>query len=277
MTDWITLGGVPPADLVRARLELHHAAQLLSAFGQTLLAPRADDSHRSMAWRGSAFVSGRTEDEAALRASLTPAGLTLALLSGGDTLGARSLVGLTPDEAHAWLEAELHSALERPELVLGLPEYDLPPRLAQGPFEGSPGALAELAAWYADAAGQLETLVSAEPRATPVRCWPHHFDIATLVVLDPEIGPGEGRSVGVGLSPGDGGIAEPYWYVTPYPYPEDPELPDLPGGYWNTEGWFGAVLPGSAVTGAGAAEEQQRLTADFVSTAVSAGKDLLGA
>ena len=69
---------------------------------------------------------------------------------------------------------------------------------------------------------------------------------------------------------------QPYWYVTPNPDPGTYDLPDLPGGYWNTEGWFGAVLPGSAVVDAGSAAEQASLTEAFLREAVSAGKVVLG-
>lgn len=85
------------------------------------------------------------------------------------------------------------------------------------------------------------------PRASAVRVWPHHFDIATLITLDD--GDAErARSVGVGLSPGDGGIPQPYFYVTPWPYPESKFGPKLPwNGYWHSKGWFGAVQRGEHV------------------------------
>ena len=83
-----------------------------------------------------------------------------------------------------------------------------------------------------------------------MRLWPHHFDIATLWTLDAGVDAEEARSVGMGLSPGDGTYAQPYWYVTPWPYPQATaeELPPLPAGRWHAEarngGWTGAVLLG---------------------------------
>ena len=101
-------------------------------------------------------------------------------------------------------------------------------------------AFAQLGAWYGNASLLLDAVVAATPDSAPVRCWPHHFDIATLQILD------GGRTVGAGFLGGDGQYREPYWYVTPYPYPNDrSSYPPLPrGGFWNTEGWFGAVLLG---------------------------------
>jgi hypothetical protein len=281
MRQWRTLGAVLPEDLVGIRSELHHAVQLLASFGQTLLDPRGDDSHRSMVWSASdaGFSTSPLDREPTLRMTLAPVDLTASVHEASGVLSSRSLVGLTPDEAYAWLESELACVLGREALQLGRPEYQIPAReTAEGdPFSGTPApALVELEAWFENASGVLDGLVATDTSATAVRCWPHHFDIATLLVLDPEIGPAEGRSVGVGFSPGDEATPQPYWYVTPYPDPGTYDLPDLPGGYWNTEGWFGAVLPGTAVVAAGSAAEQASLTAAFVREAVSAGMVVLG-
>ena len=63
--------------------------------------------------------------------------------------------------------------------------------------------------------------------------------------------------------------------MRPYPDPGTYDLPILPGGYGNTEGWFGAVLPGSAVVAAGSAAEQASLTEAFVRDAISAARVVL--
>ena len=281
MRQWRTLGAVSPEDLVGPRAELHHAVQLLASFGQTLLDPRPDDSHRSMVWSApdAGFSTGAMGQEPNLRVTVAPTDLKATLHGETGVLASRSLVGLTLDDAYAWLESELAGALGRDGLRLGRPEYEIPPRgTAKGaPLGGAPeAALVELEAWFENAAGVLDGLASQDDNATPVRCWPHHFDIATLFVLDPELGPEEGRSVGVGFSPGDVATPQPYWYVTPYPDPGTYDLPELPGGYWNTEGWFGAVLPGSAVVAAGSAAEQESLTGAFLREAISAGRVVLG-
>ena len=103
--------------------------------------------------------------------------------------------------------------------------------------------LAALSVWFAAAAEALGELRQSYRRYTPgpspVRCWPHHFDIATLVALE------EGhaaRSIGIGVSPGDDYYAQPYLYLSPYPKPDTEDLPQLPpGGRWHTKDFFGAV------------------------------------
>ena len=121
----------------------------------------------------------------------------------------------------------------------GLPSH----RVADGaPFTPDPAALETLDALYANAARELERVRASQAGAGPVRLWPHHFDIATLISRRGD-GSGEPeRQVGCGFVAGDAQIPEPYWYVTPWPYPPADALPALSMGRWNTKGWTGAVL-----------------------------------
>ena len=69
------------------------------------------------------------------------------------------------------------------------------------------------------------------------------------VLLQLEDGnPEQARSVGAGMSPGDGTYGEPYFYVSPWPYPEQNVLPALKGkGFWHTEGFTAAVLTAKTI------------------------------
>src|SRR5262249_51944288 len=109
-----------------------------------------------------------------------------------------------------------------------------------GRFLGPSAELAELARWYDRG---LDVLASAP--ATPIRIWPHHFDLGSIIYLDAAT---DGRQIGLGLSPGDKYYAEPYFYVTPSPTPKDARSAELPSGTWRREGWTGAVLRGSEIS-----------------------------
>jgi len=78
----------------------------------------------------------------------------------------------------------------------------------------------------------------------------------------------------VGLSPDDSSYDEPYWYVTPYPYPEDKtNLPELAAnGFWHTEEWVGAVLTASQFGEPKTSSEEIRA---FIDSAIAACKKLL--
>lgn len=278
--DWAPLGARAPTDLAETRLAAHWAAQIPAAAGATLAEPKEDHSHTSLSWSkahgalvGVALPDGR-------RAGLSLADLALVVLSD-DAVEARcALAGLTLEEGLTWLAGQLGgAALGRP--ALGRPAHGLPAHPAEegAPFEaGDPGAREELARWFGDASALLEG-VSRERGASPVRCWPHHFDIATLLALDVldegggERGGEEARSVGVGMTPGDGRYAEPYLYVTPWPYPAPAALAPLPLGRWHTDGWVGAVLTLTELVG----ESQPAASQRFIEAAIRACLTALGA
>ena len=82
--------------------------------------------------------------------------------------------------------------------------------------------------------------------------------------------------MGAGFAPGDESYAEPYFYVTPWPYPDVAELLPLSGGgRWHTEGWVGAVLTSTELVGLGDAAAQRRGAGDFLTEAVEASRHLL--
>jgi len=269
---WTRLGAVPPEDLVPGRRIAHHAAQLASAPAATWLAPEDDWSHENLGWESaSEALVGRPV--AGWRAGLRLRDLTLLVL--GDEASALDLVGRSRDDASRWLVGQFEAARGEPSGPLELPAHEIPDHpVAHGePFPTTdPEALAELSRWFAIADMALRALAVWEDRASPVRCWPHHFDLATLVTL---AGSGEdARTVGLGFSPGDGGIPEPYFYVTPWPYPDADALPPLPAGSWNTEGWVGAVLRGAEVVAWPASERRARVEG-FLDVASEAARELI--
>ena len=129
----------------------------------------------------------------------------------------------------------------------------------------------------ADARLQLHqaALAARTNGASEVRCWPHHFDLGTLVVIASNPDGSLAESIGIGLSPGDESYAEPYWYVSPWPYPETAALPALEsGGHWHTAGYTSAILTGSELT-AGPRESQFERLHSFLDTAVASSRDVL--
>ena len=146
------------------------------------------------------------------------------------------------------------------------------------PFSFAPKeAFQEIARWYANSDRALRKIEAETPKASAVRCWPHHFDIATLIEFATPQGHDSGRSIGVGMTPGDSTYPEPYLYVTPWPYPSDPPLSDLAGkGVWHTEGWLGAALTAPNLVAAGEATDQAQRVSDFLASALKACRDLVG-
>jgi hypothetical protein len=275
---WSPLGRVDPAALRQARLEAHWAAQLPAAAARAWADPRPDDSHTSLVWNEARSLLVGQPLKNGLRVSLHVPELRLFHLDGeGEPLDGFSLAGATLREAFGWLAA-MPGAPAGAELRV--PDYDLPdhPVGAGGPFTAEPLAgLAELARWYGNAAALLAHVTEARRGASPLRCWPHHFDYATLLTLDPDEPDAEkARSIGIGLSPGDGSYEEPYFYVNPWPYPEARETPTLGGGgRWHLEGWYGAVLPAAALEPSTDGAAQAAQVDAFVRSALEAEQTML--
>ena len=90
-----------------------------------------------------------------------------------------------------------------------------------------------------------------------VQFWPHHFDIAMLWFSGKLISGQDSANwdnsreqMNFGFSSGDGGIPEPYFYVTSYPFPDEVfEMEFSNNAYWHKEGWKGAVLKYGNITG----------------------------
>lgn len=105
----------------------------------------------------------------------------------------------------------------------------------------------------------------------------HHFDIGTLIILDPHKGAKEAKSVGCGMSPGDTTYAEPYWYVNLWPYPDKSKFPKLTFGKWHAEGWIGAILTASDLIEGGSVDSQAHRITKFFQDATQASFRILGA
>lgn len=253
---WLRTGSMDPHTLADARLQLHWAAQAVAGVGRTVNVPRADDSHTSFTW-SDAHQALLQEPVDGITCGLRLHDLTIIVIDAA--LRELPMRGRTLDEGFAFLESQFGKPLKRPDV--DLPDH----AVARGTrFDADAGHLEELARYYGDAAHLLDEIARSNPKAGPVRCWPHHFDIATLITLS---GHGdEAHTVGVGLSPGDGGSPEPYYYVTPWPYPDASRLAKLSIGSWNTVGWTGAVLPASRFA---EVEQQEELVRAFLREAMT--------
>lgn len=274
------LGSLPPTALISARQQLHQAAQVLAAAGESYLPPLPDTSHTAMTWDTGlgALVGFPLPGPRPCRIALRAADLTLLLLDeGGRARAELALPGRTRAEAEAWTSAQVkaHSGGELDRSLVH-PGFELEPHpLAQGGRFRIEAGLAELALWYSAADEELDRIARSTPGAGPVLCWPHHFDLATLIAVERDAGGDALRTIGVGLSPGDDFFDEPYWYVNHDPSAEADALPPLPAGGWTTEYWVGAVLRGSELVAAGGAEGQAQRQRDFLDAALAASQALV--
>jgi hypothetical protein len=273
MTTWRDLGVVDGARLAAARLQAHHATQWLARAARAHIMAWPDDGHTNLGWDDAfgGFISHPHPDGA--RLGLRIGDLTLALLGadGGRPLEVLALGGRRDAEAREWLGRNARArGLDPHALDTPLP-YALPGRPAEI-YEVDAEALGALATWFSNADVMLgaarEHVVARGIVAPPVCCWPHHFDLDTLVTVAP------GRTAGIGFAPGDDYYGEPYFYVSAYPAPDVARLPTLPPiGHWHTKNFTAAVAPAREIFGAA---DQGGAVQAFLRAAVDAMIKALG-
>ncbi|HXE27848.1 MAG TPA: hypothetical protein VN656_05000 [Stellaceae bacterium] len=277
---WDQLGKIDPKALWEARLQAHHAVQWVARAAGANIMPMPSDTQFNFGWDRDqgALVShelrGRSDT---LRVGLVMATMTLVVLRDASVIDQFVLDGKRHADAGLWLDRILSTAglalASGAALSYAIPAHPVGDGAAyvSGPQRGEFRVLAN---WFACADDMIGAIHATLPQGTasPVRCWPHRFDIATLWTLgdgDAETAP----SVGIGLSPGDGCYAQPYFYVTLWPRPAPEKLPPLPPpGDWHTDEFIGAVLTGEAIV---AMPDRATRTRQFLDAAVSVARRLV--
>lgn len=268
-------GTIPATELRDARVQLHWAAQVLSAAADRWLQALPDDGHTSMAWSSATDALIGNPVASGLQLALVVRDFELRAVRGGGTLAALALTGQTLTDAMHWADAQLAAADGGPARGIQARDYEMPDHPVRGgaAFSPDPPALAELAGWLAHGDTVLREVAAGAARTLPVRVWPHHFDAGSIRYLA-EPGP-SAPQIGFGLSLGDRYHEQPYFYVTAFPLRPDPAFPALPeGGFWRErEPFVGAVLLGSAIA---AAADPHAASCRFLESAISAGRALIG-
>lgn len=247
-----SLFDVDPTALVAARNLCHLACQWPSKAARANLAPMADDSHSNLGWVNvhQAFASHHLEPERQTQLGFSFSSRALIWLVRGGIEDQFDLTKGNEASCQTWVDQRLTEAGLKPTR-----EVTMPYALAVGPdyadFAQSAGHSTTLGLWYAQAepaldhvVGQFADIALGNPA---VRCWPHHFDIGTLLVLE-EGDPETARSIGIGMSPGDESYAEPYFYCSPFPAPEPQALPAATEPFrWHTDGFVSLICRASSL------------------------------
>jgi hypothetical protein len=258
------------------RLQLHYAAQFGAAAGISFLEHRPDDSHTNLEWvpalRG-LFSRVIPAARRSFRIGARPSKLALVIVSeDNQPIEEYKLHGRTITDATEWIRSQIKSLGVDPTLYTLRRHYEIPthPVVFGESFDASaPLLFEELSKWFGNAATLLGSVVRRTRAASEVRCWPRHFDIATLIRVT------SSRSIGIGMEPGDDYYDEPYFYLNMNPEPAASRAQSRPlwgNGIWHTNEWVGPVLPASRFGGASAQERQVR---EFIDSATAACRGLL--
>jgi len=287
---WQIIGNLKPQELTESRLQIHYAVQFIAITSSALVPALPDYSHTSLAWNPviKMFTGELIQVQTSFRVALDPIYLKLIVLDReNDIIAAFALHQKTMAEGLNWLKEQISKLSVNPNGInfTDYPQDDFPDYpIAHGvPFDASEQfKREELTNYYANTHQVLLEFIAKNGEVSYIHTWPHHFDMATLILLR-GIKNGESMSIGVGFSPGDKSYDEPYWYVYPYPYPETDNLPNLnSNGFWHTQHWVGAVLKASQLaiseksdTNIKVAEMQKQQVETFLNSAFKLSKSLL--
>ncbi len=268
---WAPLGATPPTTLRDARVQLHWAAQCLSAVADALLSRELDDSQSNLEWSPAlGALVGRRLDSGH-RVALRLLDPTLLVLGPrGGVVAARRLIGQTLRDTLSWLSGLLAEVAGKAVVALKTREYDMPEHdVDNGVAFGTSSAHTHaIARWFSNAHTALSAFLAGQEQHKPLRVWPHHFDLGSVLPLEDST-----RSIGIGMSPGDADYEEPYFYVTMWPIPtERGNLPSLPVGRWHTDAYLGAILTASEIV---PHQQQGSLVSTFLTAAVASSRALV--
>jgi len=279
--NWKNLDNLDPGSLVHSRHQLHQAVQLVAAVGRNYHLPEKDDPFGNLEWLPD--INGLAGWEVDTSLGKIKCALNF------DSFNLQFLVDETPEQSiplDGKLDQTILQEMQNSLDSLGLngskldlnkpykiPEYKI------GQSEGyvtNPKEFKELAKYFGNANAVLKALTTNLEGASDVKCWPHHFDIATLITLTDTGDPETSSSIGVGLSPGDESYQEPYFYITPWPYPDlnVTRLPKLSVGHWHTEGFVAAILTGTTLLKGGSSDNQINAVSKFLEEGLDQARKL---
>ena len=261
---------------MQVRDQCHQAIQNVAAVGRSFLPESKEDENANLEWDANLQrLVGRwveTED-VTFRSSISISEFTVFLVSEDfETISSFELQDKTQTDVMVWLERQLGElGFEFSKINLAYP-YKIPeyPMAKGKPFHvTNMVASRELSRLYHNTDFLLNDFLKGFEETSEIKCWPHHFDIAGRIILLNTGDPSTTRSIGVGMSPGDQYYSEPYFYVSPWPYPSK-ALPSLEPtlGHWHDHDWIGAVLPISKIDHMDLIQDQRRTVLNFFQKSV---------
>ncbi|MEO0469839.1 MAG: hypothetical protein AAF206_09485 [Bacteroidota bacterium] len=275
--DWTRLSADDAYGLNHSTTQMHWAAQFLSMAGKCFLPHQADDSHTNMAWsvEDQRFL---THPIQSTQLVLHPQSFSLGILGpNGNLRNQQPLAGLTLEQGVEWVKSNLHhqgldTADYRIDLHYNLPDHPLlhGDHFAKISYEDG-GVFAKVRSL-----GHLVMQAYADlfSHATPVRTWPHHFDIGTYIPLGFDAEGETNLSITLGLAIADPYSDAYYFYVNHWARDQEIQYGQLPslaeGGHWNQQDFVGAILPLSFALKPGDKVSQIQRIQSFMNSAIEA-------
>jgi hypothetical protein len=275
---WQKLTITPPSVLNATIVELHHAAQLVAAVGNSLLTKKDDDSQSSLSWDGvqKALIGQQITLDQKVYPILKYDDLSVHILSEQEeVLHSFSLLDHNKTQALDWLNQVLKELGHQGKAIDYPNHYELPssPLHRGAVFASGSMYRQELARYRSNTQIVLQSIAATEA-LSDVKVWPHHFDLASVITLEVDDQGNPTRTIGLGLAIPDATSHTLYYYVSHWlkeGRPNYRSLPALPGNaLWLSKGFKGVILPVSGLVKLKSKEAQSALLEAFFREAIVA-------
>ena len=263
MNKWQAFRSVDLELLAETRKQTHQAIQNVAAVGRCFSEPSPGDEFATLEWipelqrLAGQWIQGKV----IFRSSLDFNDFSVHLVNRAlKSISSIELNSNKQGTVMVWLEEQATAlGVNTSNITLDLP-YDIPdyPQAKKKAFDVSLECVNELGKYFHNTTLVLNQLRTEISQLSSIKTWPHHFDIASLAVIKDTGNPETSASINLGMSPGDEEFDEPYFYLNPWPYPDEEELSELEVGTWHVENWIGAVLKASEIINL--PEDQQQAT-----------------
>jgi hypothetical protein len=204
--EWQSVGAIKLDALARARSEAINLAQWLARIANSFVIAGTAQERLMLEFRPADAAFGTKKFASGLSIEMRLPSLELQFREDGKPVPhVFDPEGRSPAEVEAWLLVELlHRGLDRAKFSKKLP-YKVPGLMSGDAEDHSPQsnqpALAQLTAWFRNAAAALMRAAGAERAA--ICCWPQTLSLSTASNIG---------STDFGFTPGDAQIPEPYFY-----------------------------------------------------------------
>ncbi len=250
--------------LAETRKQAHQAVQNVSAVGRCFLGVLDSDENANLEWVPELQrLAGRWIDgNIVFRSSLDFTNFAVHLVNEKlESISSVEVNGKRQGIVMVWLEEQISTlGFNSSDITLDLP-YEIPeyPQAKKKPFDVDMIYIHELGKYFNNAHYVLSQFKQEVSGFGPVKSWPHHFDMSCMDIIKDTGNPETTATLNIGMSPGDETFNEPYFFVTPWPYPDEDELKPIKRGQWYFENWAGAILKASDILYL--PEKEQYLTA----------------
>ncbi|SHJ07135.1 hypothetical protein [Pseudozobellia thermophila] len=224
---------------------IHLAAQYLATAGISFLDKKDDDSHTNLGFDAQkGFLETWPLNEEGNKIVLDYLQFSLHWVSNDAVRTTLLLDGKTHGEIVNWL-TELTKGLSPDRVYKYDLHYDLPYDRITDDFvfsKPSQEQLGKMLGYRRIALHAMQNVVYAMNLSTPIRVWPHHFDIGGYETINS----GKNIGVGFGMAIPDTMIDDFYLYASGYRGHEGidtSKFSALSNGEWRNDGFKGAVLP----------------------------------